>query len=116
MIRKIFQYPQSGSRLCRVVASETVTGTPATFSTLKAGRDSAADSLFIWTDTHCLLSVPSKRVETLPPARNRQEQQPGVRLSVPSKRVETLPPFRVINSSRRINTFSTLKAGRDSAA
>jgi hypothetical protein len=88
----------------------------------------------------CQLSVPSKRVETLPPARivighntpcNFQYPQSGSRpcrkkgtvgqnwtskLSVPSKRVETLPPGHQIGNARNSAAFSTLKAGRDLAA
>jgi len=61
------------------------------FSTLKAGRDAAA----------CIGKVVGADY---------------ARISVPSKRVETLPLGSKIGGTWRISHFSTLKAGRDAAA
>src|SRR5439155_15217861 len=61
-----FQYPQSGSRLCRDLLKSKADDDLSSFSTLKAGRGSAALA-HIRVNLACIdLSVPSKRVEPLP--------------------------------------------------
>src|SRR6266702_2518788 len=87
----LFQYPQSGSRRCRLRLCIRTTCSNIYFSTLKAGRDAAALFSLFLTEKFLKFQYPqsgSRRCRTQP---HHQFVTNG-KLSVPSKRVETLPP------------------------
>src|SRR2546421_6314893 len=68
-----FQYPQSGSRLCRAVPWKTLCIALLTFSTLKAGRDSAAYTKTFPLTTHRLpFSTPKADPDSAATCRLRQ--------------------------------------------
>src|SRR6266700_3090206 len=86
-----------------------------TFSTLKAGRDLAAITTLSSGGGNTTFQYPQSGSR---PCRVQSTLwfTPYFRLSVPSKRVETLPLKRLIAICPLAGTFSTLKAGRDLAA
>src|SRR6266566_5025712 len=87
-----FQYPQSGSRPCRLRAVAKVMRPIGCFQYPQSGSRPCRDALYPRIQVKVPLSVPSKRVETLPPT---------IYYAI----------CPVCDSS-----FSTLKAGRDLAA
>src|SRR6266566_6805377 len=87
----------------------------SSFSTLKAGRDLAAITTLSSGGGNTTFQYPQSGSR---PCRVQSTLwfTPYFRLSVPSKRVETLPLKRLIAICPLAGTFSTLKAGRDLAA
>src|SRR5437870_11424 len=86
------------------------------FSTLKAGRDSAADTAYYLLIEFGHLSVPSKRVETLPPVENLDNDGNTDNFQYPQSGSRLCRTLSITCPSCQHVSFSTLKAGRDSAA
>src|SRR6266571_9374372 len=87
----------------------------ASFSTLKAGRDLAARRIINPQRRIGYLSVPSKRVETLPPVLWRCLHADGRAFSILKAGRDLAAIFKAYHQ-KSIISFSTLKAGRDLAA
>jgi len=111
----LFQYPQSGSRRCRLRLCIRTTCSNIYFSTLKAGRDAAALFSLFLTEKFLKFQYPQSGSRRCRPQPHHQFVTNG-KISVPSKRVETLPPRMYQTLRTYMDNFSTLKAGRDAAA
>src|SRR6266700_2676602 len=87
-----------------------------TFSTLKAGRDLAATRSIRLSRSKFRFQYPQSGSRPCRPLSTMPFVPFAIVLSVPSKRVETLPLSQHFQAEEETQTFSTLKAGRDLAA
>src|SRR6266700_2398243 len=87
-----------------------------TFSTLKAGRDLAATRSIRLSRSKFRFQYPQSGSRPCRPLSTMPFVPFAIVLSVPSKRVETLPLSIDSMVHSVLQTFSTLKAGRDLAA